>query len=100
MVKPKGQKKDYDSVRLPNYLRKQREKESAKQENYFDEVARTMKKEGAGDIGDFLVTLGQRKEEIKRRRMEEALLAEEGPDALEMKKKDGHGATQRVTTKQ
>ena len=58
MVKPKGQKKDYDSVRLPNYLRKQREKESAKQENYFDEVARTMKKEGAGDISDFLVTLG------------------------------------------
>ena len=58
IIKPKGQVKEFETKRLPNYLRKQRQIAlNAEKDNFFDEVTVTMKNEGATEISDFLQQL-------------------------------------------
>ena len=64
-VKPKGQKKEFETVKLPNYLRKQRQKELESQTNYFDEVTQGMQHEGMNDVVDFLSQLQQKKQAVQ-----------------------------------
>ena len=82
MVKPKGQKRDFETVRLPNYLRRQKEKEMELHDNYFDEVTKTMKADGKQGVSDFLMQLKNKKEEIIRQKK----LAEMDEDEMDKKK--------------
>jgi len=43
VVKPKGQVTGFQTVALPSYIRKKREKELAGKENFFDEAIKSMK---------------------------------------------------------
>ena len=65
MVKPKGQKKEYETVKLPNYLRKQRQKEMENNTNYFDQVTQGMQQEGMSDVVDFLSQLQKKKQAVQ-----------------------------------
>ena len=69
-IKPKGTNKEFESVALPNYIRKQREKAMVGKDNFFDKVITKMENQGEQDITGFLGKLKQKEEEAKQARLQ------------------------------